>query len=113
LYKQILTSSKLILVSLLKFNFQYLPLLSEEVNPRHVDFAKDEEPTKDLGSVIERFKPNVLIGTSTVGGAFTEQIVRAMSDCNEKPIIFALSNPTANAECTAEQAYKWTNVSFL
>jgi len=50
---------------------------------------------------------------STKGGAFNQRVVEAMSRLNERPIIFALSNPTYKAECTAEQAYAWSNGKAL
>jgi malate dehydrogenase (oxaloacetate-decarboxylating)(NADP+) len=58
--------------------------------------------------VIESFKPTILIGVSTKGGAFNQRVVEAMSRLNERPIIFALSNPTNKTECSAEQAYAWS-----
>jgi malate dehydrogenase (oxaloacetate-decarboxylating)(NADP+) len=62
---------------------------------------------------IETLKPTVLIGVSTKGGTFNQRVVEAMSRLNERPIIFALSNPTDKAECTAEQAYTWSKGKAL
>jgi len=70
-------------------------------------------PSDDLVSAIEMLKPTVLIGVSTKGGAFNREVVEAMSKLNGRPIIFALSNPTDKAECTAEQAYTWSNGNAL
>jgi malate dehydrogenase (oxaloacetate-decarboxylating)(NADP+) len=76
-------------------------------------YAHKMAPTKNLVDAVEAFKPTILIGVSTKGGAFTQAIVEAMSRLNERPIIFALSNPTEKAECTAEQAYAWSKGKAL
>ena len=76
-------------------------------------FAHDAPASKDLVATIERFKPTVLIGVSTKGGAFNQRVVETMSRLNDRPVIFALSNPTHKAECTAEQAYTWSKGKAL
>src|SRR5262245_16943524 len=76
-------------------------------------YAHKAAPSKDLVQTIETLKPTVLIGVSTKGGAFTQQVVEAMSRLNARSIIFALSNPTDKAECTAEQAYTWSKGQAL
>src|SRR5215510_5205493 len=76
-------------------------------------YAHQAAPSKDLVQTIETLKPTVLIGVSTKGGAFTQQVVEAMSRLNARSIIFALSNPTDKAECTAEQAYTWSKGQAL
>lgn len=71
-------------------------------------WAHEHEPVKDLLGAVNVIKPTVLIGTSGVGKTFTKEVVEAMASFNEKPLILALSNPTSQAECTAEEAYTWT-----
>jgi malate dehydrogenase (oxaloacetate-decarboxylating)(NADP+) len=71
-------------------------------------WAHEHKPVKDLIGAVNAIKPTVLIGTSGVGQTFTKEVVEAMATNNEKPLILALSNPTSQAECTAEQAYTWT-----
>jgi malate dehydrogenase (oxaloacetate-decarboxylating)(NADP+) len=72
-------------------------------------YAHPHAPTNDFVAAIESIKPTTIIGVSTIGGAFSRKVVEAMSRINEHPVILALSNPTEHAECTAEQAYKWSN----
>jgi malate dehydrogenase (oxaloacetate-decarboxylating)(NADP+) len=76
-------------------------------------YAHKAAPSKDLSGAIETLKPTVLIGVSTKGGAFNQRVIEAMSRLNDRPIIFALSNPTDKAECSAEQAYTWSNGKAL
>ena len=71
-------------------------------------YAHKHAPTRDFVAAIESIKPTTIIGVSTVGGAFNQNVVEAMSRLNEHPVIMALSNPTEHAECTAEQAYSWS-----
>jgi malate dehydrogenase (oxaloacetate-decarboxylating)(NADP+) len=71
-------------------------------------YAHPHAPTRDFVAAIKSIKPTTIIGVSTVGGAFTKQVVEAMSEINERPVILALSNPTEHAECTAAQAYSWS-----
>lgn len=78
-----------------------------------VDFQKSyahlHAPCKDFTQAITDLKPTTIIGVSTIGGAFTQNVIEAMCRQNDRPIILALSNPTTHAECTAEQAYSWSN----
>lgn len=79
------------------------------VTEHKIRFAKEHEPVNTLVEVVNIAKPTVLIGAAAIGGAFTKEILKAMGDFNERPVIFALSNPTSKAECTAEEAYTATN----
>src|SRR5450759_4742093 len=72
-------------------------------------FAHDFPFHRDLLSVVEAVKPTALIGASGQPATFTPEILKAMARMNERPIIFALSNPTSQSECTAEDAYRFTN----
>jgi malate dehydrogenase (oxaloacetate-decarboxylating)(NADP+) len=71
-------------------------------------YAHAHKPSRDFLAVIESLKPTAIIGVSTRGKTFTRQVVEAMARINKRPIIFALSNPTEHAECTAEEAYRWS-----
>ncbi|KAK6944918.1 Malic enzyme, N-terminal domain [Dillenia turbinata] len=71
-------------------------------------WAHEHEPVKTLFDAVKAIKPTVLIGTSGVGKTFTKEVVEAMASFNERPLILALSNPTSQSECTAEEAYTWT-----
>jgi len=63
----------------------------------------------NFSDAIQSIKPHVLIGATGAPGTFTKEIIEQMSAINKRPVIFALSNPTSKAECTAEQAYTWSD----
>ena len=71
-------------------------------------FAHQGDPTNDFATAVLQVKPTAIIGVSTVGGAFNQEVIENMSLINERPIIFPYSNPTSHSECTAEQAYVWS-----
>lgn len=73
-----------------------------------IPFAHDH-PHLNFLEAIDVIRPNVLIGATAKGGSFPKEAIEKMSAINPRPVIFALSNPTANAECTAQQAYEWSN----
>jgi len=66
-----------------------------------------------LANIVLKLRPTALIGVSAQPRVFTQQVVKHMATLNERPIIFPLSNPTHLAECTAEQAWQWTNGTVL
>jgi len=72
-------------------------------------FVKDAPEIKDFLQAVKHVKPTAIIGASAQSGAFTEEIIRTMGEINKRPIILALSNPTSKAECTAVQAYTFTD----
>ncbi|MBM4060579.1 MAG: NAD-dependent malic enzyme [Planctomycetes bacterium] len=76
-------------------------------------YAHEHTFHADLLGSVESLKPTALIGVSAQPATFTEPVVRAMARCNKRPIVFALSNPTSKAECSAEQAYRWSNCTAV
>jgi malate dehydrogenase (oxaloacetate-decarboxylating)(NADP+) len=76
-------------------------------------YAHRHSPSRDFVAAIESIKPTAIIGVSTVGNTFTRQVIEAMSRLNDRPIIFALSNPTEHAECTPQAAYEWSKGKAL
>jgi len=79
-----------------------------ELAEHKVPYARDEAPAGTLAEIVKRVKPTVLIGASGHAHTFTEEVIRSMQTHCDQPIIFALSNPTSKAECSAREAYEWT-----
>ena len=78
-----------------------------DLRSHNLPYAHEHEPLGFIAA-LEAIKPSVLIGATGYPGTFTREVVETMSRLNEKPVIFALSNPTSRAECTAEQAFEWS-----
>jgi malate dehydrogenase (oxaloacetate-decarboxylating)(NADP+) len=74
----------------------------------NLPYAHDHKQSNFI-EAIDSIQPHVLIGATGAPGTFTKEVIEHMSRINERPVIFALSNPTSQAECTAEQAYTWSN----
>ena len=77
------------------------------------EFAHEAEFTKTFEESIEQLRPTAIVGVAAQPNAFNEGVIRRMCELNERPIIFALSNPTSKAECSAEQAYRYSNGKAL
>nr|XP_016999563.2 NADP-dependent malic enzyme [Drosophila takahashii] len=74
-----------------------------------VVFAKDMKKIKKLEKLVEKVKPSIIMGATSAPGLFSEKIIRTMAESHERPGIFAFSNPTNKSECTAEQAYQFSD----
>jgi malate dehydrogenase (oxaloacetate-decarboxylating)(NADP+) len=71
-------------------------------------FAQEHPPVSTFVEAVEALRPTGIIGVSTVPKLFNREVIQAMARINERPIIFPYSNPTSRSECTAEEAYKWS-----
>ena len=71
-------------------------------------YAHEHAPISNFLTAIRALKPTAIIGVAAVGGSFTPEILKTMAEINRQPIVFALSNPTSKAECSAEEAYCYT-----
>ena len=79
------------------------------LNEHKLRYAHEHAPVDDFLTAIRALKPSSIIGVAAVGGTFTPEVLRTMAEINKRPIIFALSNPTSKAECSAEEAYRHTD----
>jgi len=80
-----------------------------DLTEHKVRYAQDRAPIADFVTAIRTLKPTAIVGVAAVGGAFTPEVLRTMAETNARPIVFALSNPTSKAECSAEEAYRYTD----
>jgi malate dehydrogenase (oxaloacetate-decarboxylating)(NADP+) len=71
-------------------------------------YAHEQAPAATFIDAVRALKPTAIIGVSATPNTFTQEVVETMAKLNQRPIIFALSNPTSRSECTAEQAYAWS-----
>lgn len=81
---------------------------TDKLAANKVPFAHDLPNAASLIEAIRLFKPTAIIGVSAQAKAFSQEVIELMSELNERPIIYALSNPTSKAECTAREAYQWS-----
>lgn len=81
----------------------------EMIAPYKQRYSRGQPPIASFLEAVKTLKPTAILGLSGQPGTFTQEVIEAMAEINERPIIFALSNPTSKAECTAEQAYGWTD----
>ncbi len=72
-------------------------------------FAQDRPPVSTFVEAVKALRPTGIIGVSAVPKLFTREVIEAMASNNERPIIFPYSNPTSRSECTAEEAYRWSD----
>jgi malate dehydrogenase (oxaloacetate-decarboxylating)(NADP+) len=84
----------------------------DDMDAEDIEMERQRD-SRDFLACIESIKPTMLIGVSTAGKTFTRPVIEAMSRLNDRPIIFALSNPTEHAECTPEEAYVWSKGKAL
>ena len=80
----------------------------QDLAAHKLPYAQDHAPVADLLSAVAEVRPVALIGVSGQGQTFTREVVTLMATINDRPVVFALSNPTSRSECTAEQAYEWS-----
>jgi len=81
----------------------------ERIPEQKQAFAHDHAAIGDFAEAVRALKPTAIMGCAGQAGVFNEAVIKTMAELNERPIVFALSNPTANAECSAAEAYRWSD----
>ena len=72
-------------------------------------FAQDRTPISTFVEAVKALKPTGIIGVSAVPKLFNREVIETMAELNRRPIIFPYSNPTSRSECSAEEAYRWSD----
>jgi len=91
------------------FDSQGLVVNSRSSLAEHkLPYAHEHAPIGEFAAAIRNIKPTAIIGVAAVGGTFTAEVLKTMAELNQRPIVFALSNPTSKSECSAEEAYRYT-----
>ena len=84
-----------------------------DLGEHKLPYAHEHAPVRDFAAAIEALRPTAIIGVAAVANTFTPNVLQLMAGINERPIVFALSNPTSKAECSAEEAYRHTKGKAL
>jgi malate dehydrogenase (oxaloacetate-decarboxylating)(NADP+) len=84
-----------------------------DLGEHKLPYAHEHPPVRDFAAAIEALQPTAIIGVAAVANTFTPRVLQVMAEINERPIVFALSNPTSQAECSAEEAYRHTSGKAL
>ena len=80
-----------------------------DLAPHKRPYAHEHAPVASFAAAVRDLRPTAIIGVGATAGAFDREVVTEMARLNDRPIVFALSNPTSKSECTAEQAYAWSD----
>ena len=86
-----------------------LTAVREDIPPQKQPYAHSHAEIDNFSDAIRALRPTAIIGCAGQANAFSQDVVEAMAQLNARPIVFALSNPTSKAECTAQQAYSWSD----
>ncbi len=80
----------------------------DRLKPYSLPFAHEHDPMTGIANVIDSLQPTVIIGATGQHGIFDRAVIEAMARANDRPVVFALSNPTSRSEATAQEVYEWS-----